>query len=256
MFPFLIRKTFFDLWDHLGVILLINLGYVALFAFAVYASSPLAPLHGVSLLLFVFKLALFFLYTGAVNRMIMLFFEPAGASLSDFMPCLAKSWKASLVFLMFALGIFLFLTAFYHYLTSLGGVASSVGLLTTFWITVILLMIGPYFFPFESISNENGLVCLKKALLLFVDNMPFSLGLLIGAMVIWGISTFSFFLFPGIGGLLLWYQTAVALRIVKYEALKQHPEADRNELRWEDLLKDDMERYRSRSFKNLIFPWK
>jgi hypothetical protein len=64
MFLFLIKKTFFDFWDNLGAILIINLGYFAILAFTVYVPSHFPPFHILSVLSILLSF-LFFLYIQA-----------------------------------------------------------------------------------------------------------------------------------------------------------------------------------------------
>jgi hypothetical protein len=90
---------------------------------------------------------------------------------------------------------------------------------------------------------------------MFIDNLLFSLGLLIGALIISGISAFFIFIIPGIGMLLLWYNVAVRLRLAKYDYLAQNPNTKGWNIPWKDILEDDMKRLSSRTLKRLIFPW-
>jgi len=90
---------------------------------------------------------------------------------------------------------------------------------------------------------------------MFIDNVLFSLGLLVGALIISGISTFFIFIIPGIGMLLLWYHVAVRLRLAKYDYLEQNPNTKSSNIPWKVILQDDMKRLSSRTLKRLIFPW-
>ena len=255
MFLFLIKKTFFDFWDNLGAILIINLGYFAILAFTVFVPSPFPPLHILSLFTYFIKFSLFFLYTGAINRMIKQHADFSSASFSDFIPHLKASWISSFLFSSFVLGIFLIVMSSLSYLKLVTGFMAALGLSMLFWIIVICFMSLPYFFPFDARSNGNFFTCLKKAILMFIDNVLFSLGLLIGALIISGISTFFVFIIPGIGMLLLWYNVAVRLRLAKYDYLEQNPNTKRWNIPWKEILEDDMERLSSRTLKRLIFPW-
>ena len=255
MFLFLIKKAFFDFWDHLGAILVINLGYFAIFAFTVNIPSPHPPHQILSLLIYFVEFALFFIYTGAVNRMIRQYADSSRASFSDFMPHLKSSWRSSLLFSVLVLAIFLMTKLSFHYIKLATGLVSALGFGMLFWLIVIGLMSLPYFFPFEARSNGNFGTALKKALLMFIDNILFSFALLIGAFIIAGISSFFLFIIPGIGMLLLWYHAAVRLRLAKYDYLAQNPNTSRWNIPWQEILKADMARLRSRTLKRLIFPW-
>jgi len=179
----------------------------------------------------------------------------SSASFSDFIPHLKASWTSSLLFSSFMLGIFLIVMTSLNYLKFVTGFMFALGFGMLFWIVVICFMILPYFFPFDARSNRNFVTCLKKAILMFIDNLLFSLGLLIGALIISGISAFFIFIIPGIGMLLLWYNVAVRLRLAKYDYLEQNPNTKRLNIPWKEILEDDMERLSSRTLKRLIFPW-
>jgi hypothetical protein len=255
MFLFLIKKTFFDFWDNLGAILIINLGYFAILAFTLYVPSHFPPLHILSLFIYFIKFSLFFLYTGAVNRLIKQYADFSRASFSDFMPHLKSSWLSSFLFSSFVLGIFLIVMAGFNYLKLVTGYMAALGFGVLFWIIVICFMSLPYFFPFDARSNGNFVTCLKKAILMFIDNVLFSLGLLVGALIIFVISAFFGFIIPGIGMLLLWYNAAVRLRLAKYDYLEQNPNTKCCNIPWKEILQDDMQRLNSRTLKRLIFPW-
>jgi len=255
MFLFLIKKAFFDFWDHLGAILIINLGYFAIFALVIYVPSPFAPLPILSLLTYFIKFSFFFLYTGAVNRMLKQHADFSKASFSDFMPHLKASWRSSVLFAGFMLGIFLIVMISFNYFKLVAGLMSALGFSILFWIIVICCMSLPYFFPFEARSNENFVTCLKMAIRMFIDNVLFSFGLLIGALIIAGTSAFFGFIIPGFGMLLLWYNVAVRLRLAKYDYLAQNPDSKRWNIPWKEILADDMQRLSSRTLKRLIFPW-
>ena len=251
----LIKKTFFDFWDNLGAILIINLGYFAILAFTVFVPSPFPPFHILSLFTYFIKFSLFFLYTGAINRMIKQHADFSRASFSDFIPHLKASWLSSFLFSSFVHGIFLFVMTSLNFLKIVPGFLSTLGFVMLFWIMVVCFMSLPYFFPFDARSNGNFVTCLKKVMLMFIDNVLFSLGLLVGALIISGISTFFVFIIPGIGTLLLWYNVAVRLRLAKYDYLAQNPNTKRWNIPWKEILKEDMERLSSRTLKRLIFPW-
>jgi hypothetical protein len=84
--------------------------------------------------------------------------------------------------------------------------------------------------------------------------------LLVSNLIVMAISLLTAFLVPGPGGLALWMDEAVRLRLMKYDYLEENPpEAGtrkRAKIPWDALLIDDRERTGSRTIKNLIFPWK
>ena len=256
MFLILIKKAFFVFWDHMGAILIINLGYFVILAYAVFTPSPFHPLHVLSILTYLLKFSLFFIYTGVINRMLKQFSDYSSVSFSDFIPYLKASWKPSLLFSVLVLGIVLLTWSAFINLKVRSDFFFTTWLVMSFWICVFCVLSLPYFFPFETRTNGKFLKSLKKTVLLFFDNTIFSIGLLAGALTISILSIFFIFLLPGIGMLLLWYNVATGLRIAKYDYLEQNPNVNSKDIPWKEVLKEDIERLSNRTLKGLIFPWK
>jgi hypothetical protein len=251
----LIKKAFFDFWDNLGSIIVVNLGYFFIFAAMEY--SPLSlPKHPIfSIFTYYIKCSIFFVYTGAVNRVIKQRTDLLSASFSDFIPHLKSSWRTSLLFAGLVLSIFLIFKTSFYSLQLLNGFTFVLCFGMLFWIVLVFAIGLAYFFAFEARSNASFLACLKRAMLMLIDNPFFSLGLLVGAAIISAISAFFVFVIPGIGALLLWYNLAVRLRSAKYDYLERNPSANRRDIPWKRLLEGDMARLKSRTIKKLIFPW-
>jgi hypothetical protein len=70
------------------------------------------------------------------------------------------------------------------------------------------------------------------------------------------LSVFLGFLFPGLGCVLLFLNTAVKLRLCKYDYLEKNPQANKKYIPWELLHKDEINMISDRSIRELIFPWK
>ena len=97
---------------------------------------------------------------------------------------------------------------------------------------------------------------IKKIFLIFFDNTFFSLGVFIGSVVILAASSFTAFMLPGVGTIVLWVNAALKLRLYKYDYLEAHPEANRKKIPWDALLIDEKERVGKRTLRGMIFPWK
>ncbi|MGA2378765.1 MAG: hypothetical protein ABSG85_05605, partial [Spirochaetia bacterium] len=69
MFGFLIKKAFFDMWDNMFRILLMNLGYILVFAFFFLLAPLFASVPALFITVIAVGIALFALYTGVVSRM-------------------------------------------------------------------------------------------------------------------------------------------------------------------------------------------
>jgi hypothetical protein len=85
--------------------------------------------------------------------------------------------------------------------------------------------------------------------------------LIVHNAVVLVLSMFLAFLFPGPGGILLFLDEALRLRLLKYDWLEANPAADpaqarKRKIPWDEILIDERERTGTRSFKSFIFPWK
>ncbi len=256
MFGFLIKKAFFDLWDNLFRVLLLNLGYLAIAALLVYfpllfQSTPALFYAAIAL-----GGALLFVYTGAASRMVGEIADYGRPGFRSFADHLAASWPASLLF--FAANALLFLllaVAFPVYgrmQSFLGPVAASL----LFWAALIWVLAGQFFFPIQSRLDRRVGKTLKKMFLVFLDNPLFSIGLFLGSVFLFAVSVFTAFLLPGLAAVLLWSNVGFKLRLYKYDYLEQHPESDRKRIPWDALLREDRERVGPRTLKGMIFPWK
>ena len=61
---------------------------------------------------------------------------------------------------------------------------------------------------------------------------------------------------PGLTTVLLWANVGLKLRLIKYDYIESHPDANRKQIPWDALLVDEKERVGKRTLKGMIFPWK
>jgi hypothetical protein len=255
MFGFLIKKTFFDMWDNLIRIVILNLGFILILAAIVYLPLPFRsspPLFAVALALGV---AFLFVYSGVISTLTSLIADYERAEFGFFLPALRATYPSSLLFAALNIALaFLFSVAFPVY----GRVKSLVGPLASsflFWIAVFWVLALQYFFPIQARLDKKFRKIIKKMFLLLLDNPLFSIGLFIGTVFIAVLSVFTALLLPGIASIFLWWNVALKLRLYKYDYLEKNPEGRKN-VPWDALLTDDRERVGKRTLKGMIFPWK
>jgi uncharacterized membrane protein YesL len=255
MFGFLIKKTFFDMWDNLIRIVILNLGFILVLAVIVYLpllfrAAP--PLFAVALALGV---ALLFVYSGVVAKLTSMIADYDRPEFSSFLPALRATYASSLLFAALNIAlIFLLSVAFPVY----GRIKSLVGPLASsflFWVAVFWVLALQYFFPIQARLDRKFRKIIKKMFLLLLDNPLFSIGLFIGTVLIAVLSVFTALLLPGIASVFLWWNVALKLRLYKYDYLEKNPES-RKTIPWDALLTDDRERVGKRTLKGMIFPWK
>jgi hypothetical protein len=244
------------MWDNLFRILIMNLGYIAVFAIFIL----LAPLFSSIPVLFfatlVLGLAVLAVYSGAVSRMCSEIADYRQPGFADFFRFLKETLPSSLLLALF-FGIYAFVVsiAFQFY----GGMKSLVGPLAVavlFWVTIAWAFASQYFFPIQSRLDRKFRKIFRKTFLVFFDNPGFSIGLLICALFVLIVSVFTALLLPGIATIMLWWNIAFKLRLYKYDWLEANPGAKRSKVPWDALLVEDRERVGKRTLKGMIFPWK
>jgi hypothetical protein len=261
MFFFLIKKAFFDMWDHLFRIIILNLGFILVIGAAILIpylllmipSVPETVLFFISLVL---SSALACVYTGAASGVVKDISDYGEPGFRDFYRYLTETYRPSLYFgILNAVILFLISLAFPFYM----GMKSMVGPLAfafLFWVSLIWIIAIQFFFPLQSRINTSFKKNIKKIFLVFFDNTFFSLGTFLGSLVILVASSFTAFMLPGIGTILLWVNVAFKLRVYKYDYLEANPSANRKKIPWDALLIDEKERVGKRTLRGMIFPWK
>jgi hypothetical protein len=333
MFGFLVKKTFFDMWDNMFRIILLNLAFLAVMALVALPSlvsgdvpldaaaasgsaagaapapvpeaptaplskaeveadffasvapdwvakpftTPLArillvsgpvlgvqligklialqPLIAIPLVILLVGVAALVCLCGAASRMTSDIADYKQPGFSDFWAYVKESWANSLLGAGLLMAyLFVFSVAFPFY-TGRGVVGwLAMGLL--FWVTVAALLAAQYFFPIQSRLDRKFRKIFRKSFLLLFDNTLFTFGLMSVALIVFVASAFTAFLLPGIATIFLWWNTALKLRLYKYDWLEQNPGANRRKVPWDALLIDDRERVGKRTLKGMIFPWK
>ena len=256
MFGFLVKKAFFDMWDNLFRVLLMNVGYVALLALFSFLASAAISIPGISVALVVIGVALAAVYTGAVSRMCAEIADYRQPGFADFIRFLRETFVSSLLLALAVVAYgFVVSVAFRFY----GGMKSIVGPLAVallFWVTMAWLLSVQYYFPIQSRLDRKFRKIFRKTFLVFFDNPGFSIGLLICALIVLTVSVFTALLLPGLATILLWWNVAFKLRLYKYDWLEENPGANRRKVPWDALLVADRERVGKRTLRGMIFPWK
>jgi hypothetical protein len=254
MFGFLVKKTFYDLWDNLFRIALVNLGFVAL----LLAGIILPPLFNAVPLLSVGMMALFLLcccmYLSASALCVRALSDYGSFGFADFFHNLALAWPAGLLlaFLCF-LGFFLAAMAIPFCFT----LGSFTGLLLgclLFWTVATASLALQFCLPIRARLDAKLGKIIKKCFLIFFDNPLFCVFAAAASLVILALSLPLLMLLPGPGGLLLFLDEALRIRLLKYDWLEENP--GHRKIPWNLLLKDEREKTGSRGIKGLLFPWK
>lgn len=255
MFGFLLKKSFFDMYDNLIAVALLNVGFILVLAFCFYLPWALRAVPVLPFVVLVAGFVLLFVYTGAVSGITREISDYQRPDLGMFASHLRSSLPSSLLLAALNLVLlFLFRTAipFYGSMDMLiGQIASSL----LVWFLIIWILAFQYAFPIQSRLDRSIKKILKKMFLLLLDNPLFTLGLMLTSVLIFLVSILTALLLPGIASVLLLSNAGLKLRMYKYDFLEQHPES-RKRIPWDALLSEDRERVGKRTLKGMIFPWK
>jgi hypothetical protein len=126
----------------------------------------------------------------------------------------------------------------------------------SFWALIFGVLALQFFLPLRSRMGGGVRKLAKKSFLILIDNTGFALVTALYMLLLSALSLFFVFLIPGPAGMLFVLDESLRLRLLKYDYLEAHPDADRRKLPWNDILEEEREKTGTRSLRNLIFPWK
>jgi len=259
MIGFLIKKAFFDYWDNMFRMILVNLGFIVSAAIPVFLPG-LIPIPALSLLVFAAGLLWCFIYLAAIALSVKAVSDYGIFGFSDFFTNLKEGWKTGL-----ALGITGFLLyviaknsiPFYLQLKSLFGLFLAA---VIFWTMVAALLSLQFFLPIRARLDKKLVKVFKKSFFVFFDNPGFALYSLLHTIVLMIISIPLALILPGPAGILLFLDEALRLRLLKYDWLEANPDETgskkKRKIPWDAILIDEREKTGTRSFRSFIFPWK
>lgn len=256
MIGFLLKKTFFDLWDNLFKIAFLNLGFILSAAVPLLLPSVLAGVPVLAFAAMALGVLWCFVYLSAASRCVRAVSDYSSFGFAEFFEGLKDGWLPGLVLGAVVLGLGLFASValpFYLGLKSIVGVFAAA---LVFWTLVVVFLALQYFFPVRARLDRDLRKVFKKCFLIFFDNPGLSLFAVLHDAAVLALSFFLAFMAPGPAGVLLFLDEALRLRLMKYDWLEANPDADRRKVPWDELLVEEREKTGTRSLKSFIFPWK
>ena len=256
MFGFLIKKSFFDVWDNLITVMLLNLGFVLIGGGALYLFYLLSFNTTLAIIAGAVGIAVINLYLATASfaaRDISNYATPPFRDLGGYFK---QTWKSAVglaVVTILQLAVLFVAMPFY---LQIGGLLGMAAVAVIFWASVIWWLASQYYYAVRARLDSRIGKLFKKSFILLFDNTLFTIGLGLGTIFILAVSVFTAFLIPGVTSVLVWHQDALKLRLSKYDYLEKNPGANRREIPWETLLIDERKRVGHRTFRGMIFPWK
>lgn len=255
MFKFAIKKAFFNSWDNLFTLVVLNT-ISLLFSVGLFSLFTLITLTELMHYVVIFlAIILFSFFMGAVSGISSEIVNNKRPGLKSFFKNLKSHWKSSLIYALIIIvleRIFFIVLPYYFFSGSI--ISILLGTLIA-WVAIILFLSSLYFLPVASQLKTGILKTLKISFTLLFDNTLFTLilGLWIFLSIL--ISALTVSILPGILGILIITNTAVKLRLYKYDYIQKQKD-NAKKIPWEDLLKEDTKLLGKRTLRGMIFPWK
>jgi hypothetical protein len=263
MIRFLLRKFFYDLWDNLFKIMLLNLGFLCVIVLALCAVSFSVFYPPLSAALFAVFVSFAFIYLCAAAFVLKEASDYRSFGAGDFFGAFRLACFPGLILgCLFFAGFFLvrFAVPFYLAWGSFAGVALAA---LCFW-TVLVFAAAFQFFPAVfSRLEKHPLKTVKKCFLIFFDNVHFSFFSLFFVTIL----SLPLILFPAFP--LLYLDEGLRLRLLKYGWLEARKPEERaaggtvpksgeksRNIPWKDILAEEMEKTGKRTWKDFVFPWR
>ena len=260
MYLFFIKKNFYDGWDNMLTLIVINLvvmvvsmGLVSL----IYVLQQSVPLMIALILFSAVIISTLALASGEVAASAANF---ASAHIADFFRAIPSCIVDGILFgLVLGVAGSASYVCIPFYFAQKTLIAVFIGSMFV-WLVVFTLLSLQWFVAIRSLMHNDFKKCLKKCFLIFFDNVPFSLFMVLYNFFLTLLSVFFLGLLPSLSGITLAQVNALRLRLYKYDYYEAHPELktakEKRYIPWDELLQNDKETLGPRSFKSLIFPWK
>ncbi|MFW5743042.1 MAG: hypothetical protein ACOCWX_00145 [Spirochaetota bacterium] len=257
MLMFMVKKAFFDMWDHFLGVVLMNLGFIVLLTIPLLLPSVLVDLSVYAALASqVIGGLLAFIYAGTISmaaRDIANYERPEFRKVIEYF---RETWKSSLVHGLIWAAVVLIVVVGFPVYANMGNLLGLAAIIFLFWALVIWTLASQFYFPVRAQLDTKIGKIIRKSFIIFFDNTFFAIVAGVGSLLIIAGSVFTALLIPGIAGLLIWHQVGLKLRLLKYDYLEENPEANRRKIPWDALLIDERERVGKRTLRGMIFPWK
>ena len=254
---FFIKKAFFDGWDNLIGMVIMNLGYILLFLAALSSLTLIGNMDALAYVLLLLIIFVGSIAMGGVASATYGWSNYQSGTFAAFKEGLTRNIRHRLLYVGLQLFQCVFISIVFPFYFGNSGPVFLIISVVLFWFEIVLLLALPYYFPLMSrLPGDRPLKTLKKCFIVFIDNFGFSIFFGIYNLICTLLTIFTFGLIPGVAGMQLAKQDAMKLLMFKYDYLEENENADRRHIPWEDLIYDEREKLGPRSFKNMIFPWK
>jgi hypothetical protein len=256
MIGFFFKKSFFDGWDHLFSLILLNLGFIACLALGFLLPGSVGAPAWLGFSLAAISLALGAVWYSTCVYALLSVSDFGSLRFSELLAFARQSIAPGLQMGAFVVALYFVVAVGLPFYIKMGGVFGALAAGVIFWCAVLCLLALQFYIPLRARLGGGFKKNLRKSFVVFFDNPGFSIFLFLYSAVTLAISFFLAFLVPGFAGVALAQNIALRLRLYKYDYLEQHPEANKREIPWDELLEEDRDLVGKRTLKGMFFPWK
>lgn len=254
MISFLIKRSFWSFWENMLSMVLINLFFiihVALVAVALnFLMSNLIVM--IVIIAIVSISALFYLIT--VSKLVFeLLKNQERITIRKFFQNYKSSVVQSIPMLIFCLIYFsLLLFTMRNYTKLEGTMVTTVIFFLLAWIILFSLIAFGYFLSLQHHMNDKLFVTIKKCLILFFAHPLLSIVLAFFTIFQLSISVVLLFFLPGISSVIVLWEEATRILMLKYDYIEKNPDIDIRKFPWDVVLADEKERLGHKSVRDLL----
>jgi uncharacterized membrane protein YesL len=262
MILFHIKKSFFDGWDNMfglflgNILMAAAIGGEALLAWAMLANRGGVPLSLVELVILGAGFVLLSVVTGAVAWFVNRMADFSRAGLKDLLEGLKRTAGRSALFGLLSFTLITVLAVGLVFYMVRSDILSQLAFGLLVWTSAFLILALQHFFPVMVRLDGRFRKILRKCFMLALDNLGYSIYLLVWHLLGAVVTIFTAGLVPGAAGILLSGCVGMRLRVYKYDWLEANPGAKRSALPWDELIKADEQLLGPRSLRGMFFPWK
>jgi uncharacterized membrane protein YesL len=256
MLLFTIRKTFFDMWDNLLWILLLNSIFLIITCgggLLFLKVHSFGFLKGLLLFTDVYLLIIFTCGSSFfLNRII----DGDSPRIQDLVSGIKRNTVSGLLLSVFIFFFSFFISYAFPFYLSMNNPLGYFLLFILSWVLFLTVYTLILYFPAAARYKTATYQTLQKSFFLFTENIGYSLFLTAVTLIIFLLSAATGYLIPGFAGILLLWNVGVKIIAHKKSHLESKPDEVNRPVPWEELLQREIDRLGKRTLRGTIFPWK
>lgn len=259
MFLFFSHKAFFDGWDNLYNLIVMNIGFLAIGGLLMVLPSAISLPGWFFPVFLLAALVASSIWLAAATRALLPAADSTTIEWRAVFRQLRPAVKPGLQLAAMVVPLSAVFTVTLPYYLSGSSYLSILAFGLLLWVGLFCILVLQFFLAVEARYQAGFAQSIRHCLVLVLDSPGFAILLLMHNSLTLVVSAFLALLAPGPAAVMLNINIAVKLRQYKLNWLAEHNptrQRGRQAIPWPDLLQQDRELLGKRSLRGLIFPWK